>query len=54
MIRALARYFTRLTDRRPVVVNHYKVKETDLQKARRETTAQLARELGRPNPLRGA
>lgn len=50
----LLRYITRVFRRRPVVVNTYKVKQTDLRKKYVETTAQLAREMGKPNPLRRA
>lgn len=49
LLRLITRAF-----RRPVVVNTYKVKKTDLRKKYVETTAQLAREMGKPNPLRGA
>jgi len=53
MIRLL-RYITRVFRRRPVVVNTYKVRRSNAEQKRRETTAQLAREMGMPNPLRGA
>lgn len=52
MTRFLRRIIARL---RPVIVSHqYKVEKTDLAQKRSETTARLAKELGRPNPLRGA
>ncbi|MBI1620316.1 hypothetical protein [Aquamicrobium zhengzhouense] len=50
----LFRSLTRLLSRREVVVTHYKVRKTDLEEQRRKTTARLARELGKPNPLGGA
>lgn len=46
----LALLFRRL--RRPVVVNTYSVRKTDYRKAFEAKTAQLAKERGRPNPLR--
>lgn len=53
MIRA---FLSRLIQprRRPVVVSTFKVKKTDADTVRGKIHAQLARELGKPNPLRGA
>lgn len=50
----LLRSLTRLFSRREVVVTHYKVRKTDHEQKKRETTARLARELGKTNPLGGA
>jgi hypothetical protein len=50
MKKLLARLFGRKTT---VVVQTYKVRQTDYEKRRRAMTAMLARELGRPNPLEG-
>lgn len=52
-LRTLLSLFTRR--RRPVIsVNRFTTHTTDLRKKKFDTTAQLAREMGRPNPLRGA
>lgn len=49
----LLRLITRAL-RRPVVVNTYKVKQTDLRKKYVEKNTQLALEMGKPNPIRRA
>lgn len=50
----IIRILNRLFGRKPtVVVQTYKVQQTDYEKRRRVMTAMLARELGRPNPLEG-
>lgn len=49
MIRLLRSWFRR----RPVTVRTYRVRKTDAWKARIETHARLAREMGRDNPVRG-
>lgn len=40
--------------RRPIVVSTFRVKKTDAERELKKKTAQLAREMGKPNPLRGA
>jgi len=49
----IARLLNRIFRKPSITVATYKVKKTDYEKKRRECTAQLARELGRPNPLEG-
>lgn len=50
-LRTLLSLFTR---RRPIVVNHYRVSKRKADRELQKTTAQLAREMGKPNPLGGA
>lgn len=49
---SVIRFLRSLFRRRPITVNNFKVIKTDLQKVHFYKHAQLAREMGRENPVR--